>query len=234
MDKNTIVGFIPARSGSKRCPGKNTRMFFGHPLIAYTIRTARESGIFSDIVVSTDCQGTIEIAEHYGASAILRPAEISGDHSTDYEWVKHAVETLDCRADAFGILRPTSPFRRAQTIQQCWVKYQKNPLARSLRTMRASEEHPNKAWLIIGPDQAVPWLSDSQYGCDLPTNSLAKSYYQDGLFYINAMENIKNSNILTHVPVIPHVTSFPENLDINTEEDFRNALIIQTKRNMEA
>jgi N-acylneuraminate cytidylyltransferase len=86
---SSIIGLIPARSGSKRCPGKNTRLFFGHPLMAYTIAAAKESGIFDDIMVSTDSAETYNICREYGVGGIRRPDSISQDTSTDSEWIKN-------------------------------------------------------------------------------------------------------------------------------------------------
>jgi N-acylneuraminate cytidylyltransferase len=57
----TIVALIPARSGSERLCGKNIRILAGHPLFAYTIAAARESGIFDAVVVSTDSKDYAEI-----------------------------------------------------------------------------------------------------------------------------------------------------------------------------
>jgi CMP-N-acetylneuraminic acid synthetase len=61
------VALVPARGGSKRVPNKNVRRLGLHPLIAYTIRPAIESGVFDAVVVSTDSRETAEIARHYGA-----------------------------------------------------------------------------------------------------------------------------------------------------------------------
>lgn len=226
MKKETIIGLIPARSGSKRCPNKNTRMLGGKPLIAWTIKSALESRIFTDIVVSTDSEETMEIAASYGASAILRPSEISQDTSTDYEWIKHAIETLDCKDDAFGILRPTNPFRTAKTIRACWDKFRADSMAENLRTMRAAKEHPLKMWMLPNDYQyALPICLNGNDNCsyDLPTQSLFTPYIQDGLFYISMIDSIMRHGILTGEKVISYITSYPENLDINTEQDFLTA-----------
>ena len=63
------IGLIPARAGSLRVEGKNTRTLAGHPLMAYTIAVARQCGVFDRILVSTDCERTQRIARHYGADA---------------------------------------------------------------------------------------------------------------------------------------------------------------------
>ena len=77
----SIVALIPARSGSKRVPGKNIRRLGKHPLIAYSISSALGSGIFRDVVVSTDSERVAVIARHYGAEVpFLRPGELSLIH----------------------------------------------------------------------------------------------------------------------------------------------------------
>ncbi|MDX1707152.1 MAG: acylneuraminate cytidylyltransferase family protein, partial [Desulfobacterales bacterium] len=75
----SIVGLIPARAGSKRVPDKNIRRLGGHPVIAYTIAAALESGIFTDVIVSTDSEEYAKVARHYGAEVpFLRPPELAG------------------------------------------------------------------------------------------------------------------------------------------------------------
>jgi len=82
----SAVGLIPARSGSERVPGKNVALLAGHPLIAYSIASALESGIFAAVIVSTDSEEIAEIARDYGAEVPgLRPAEMSTATSEDVE-----------------------------------------------------------------------------------------------------------------------------------------------------
>ena len=91
----SIIALIPARSGSKRVPDKNIHLLAGHPLIAYTILAAKQSGIFSSMVVSTDSEEYASIAKKYGAEVpFLRPAEISNDLSLDIEWLEFTLQKL--------------------------------------------------------------------------------------------------------------------------------------------
>ena len=74
----SAVALVPARSGSQRVPGKNVAPLAGHPLIAYAIAGACESGVFDEVVVSTDSEGIAELAEHDGATVPgLRPAQLA-------------------------------------------------------------------------------------------------------------------------------------------------------------
>ena len=77
-----VVAFIPARSGSKRVPNKNIRTLSGHPMLAYTIRAAIDSGVFDAVICATDSELYADVARHYGAEVpFLRSAEISSDKS---------------------------------------------------------------------------------------------------------------------------------------------------------
>ena len=93
-------------------PGKNVRPLAGHPLLAYAIETARQSGVFERVVVSTDSEEIAEIARQYGADVpFLRPAEYATSISPDVEWLRDVLERLEERYDVFAIIRATNPFR---------------------------------------------------------------------------------------------------------------------------
>ena len=84
----SIVGLIPARAGSVRVRDKNVRPLNGHPVLAYSIASALDSGVFDDVIVSTDSELYADIARHYGASVpFLRPDAYAGARSPDIEWM---------------------------------------------------------------------------------------------------------------------------------------------------
>ena len=150
----TLVGLIPARSGSKRIRGKNIRPLAGHPLMAHTISAALRSGIFQAVICCTDSQVYGKVARRYGAEVIFRPKTISGPRSPDIAWVRHALEMLSRQGrefDAFSILRPTSPFRLPSTIQRAWKTFCRPPRGDSLRAVQLCRQHPAKMWRLGGP-----------------------------------------------------------------------------------
>ncbi|MCL2060661.1 MAG: acylneuraminate cytidylyltransferase family protein [Oscillospiraceae bacterium] len=123
MYKNkSIIGIIPARSGSKGLPHKNIRPFMGKPLMAWTIIAARKSGVLDEIFVSTDSSQYAVIAAQYGAEPpFLRPPELSGDDSPASGYIIHALrsyrERLGKTFDYFALLQPTTPLRTAGHIR---------------------------------------------------------------------------------------------------------------------
>lgn len=226
---SSLVALIPARAGSKRVPGKNIRRLAGHPLIAYTIAAALESGVFGAVVVSTDSEDYAEIARHYGAEVpFLRPAELAGSLSPDIEWVEHAIlalENLDRSYDGFSILRPTSPFRQAQTIQRAWQTFNTEQGVDSLRAVEPCKQHPGKMWVVqqrcmtpllpFAPN-GQPWHS-SQY------QALPEIYVQNASLEIAWTRVVQEGRTIAGDVVIPFFTEGNEGFDINDPKDWRDA-----------
>lgn len=76
------IAIIPARGGSKRIPRKNIKPFMGKPIIAYSIEAALQSGLFDEVMVSTDDEEIAGIARQYGATVpFMRSAETSNDYA---------------------------------------------------------------------------------------------------------------------------------------------------------
>jgi len=89
------IAIIPARSGSKRIPQKNIRIFCGKPIIAYSIEAAIRTKLFDRIIVSTDSNEIAEVASEYDAETpFLRPAELSDDYATTASVILHSLEWL--------------------------------------------------------------------------------------------------------------------------------------------
>ncbi len=227
--KPSIVGLIPARSGSKRVPGKNIRPLAGHPLIAYTVTAALQSGVFSSVLVSTDSEEYAQIARHYGAQApFLRPESLSGDLSPDIEWVEYTLSRLrneGCDYDCFSILRPTSPFRKPETIRRAWQMFLAEDGIDSLRAVEKCSQHPGKMWIVrgrrmfpllpFGPSEQ-PWHS-SQY------QSLPEIYVQNASLEIAWTRVVFEGRTIAGEVVIPFFTTGWEGFDVNKSVDWRLA-----------
>jgi CMP-N-acetylneuraminic acid synthetase len=110
-----VLALIPARGGSKRLPGKNTRLLNGKPLLAWTVQVALASRYIDSIVVSTDDEGIAQVARDAGAEApFIRPELLASDQATSEDVALHALAWLEGHGNAFPILillQPTSPLR---------------------------------------------------------------------------------------------------------------------------
>lgn len=108
------LAIIPARGGSKRIPRKNIKNFFGKPIIAYSIELALNSGLFDEVMVSTDDEEIAEIAKQYGASIpFFRSQKTSDDFATlsdVIEEVKIEYFNINKHFDTICLILPTAPF----------------------------------------------------------------------------------------------------------------------------
>lgn len=227
-----IIGLIPARKNSKRVPGKNMALLNGKPLLQYAIEGAKESKIFLEIVVSTDWDECIELAENPGINAIRRPDEFCLDTSHDYEWVNHAINAFP-GFDIFIILRPTSPFRTGETIKRAMDLFLAEPQCDSLRAIEPTRAHPGKSWIewewdgkgIIKPYTEVDGyfykLGVSSF--DLPTQSLHPVYSQNGCIHIAWTKTLEKYGNVSGVNIKGYVTQGDEGVDINTLDDLAYA-----------
>lgn len=219
------IALIPARSGSKRIRDKNIRLLNGHPLIAYSIRTAIDSGIFDAVVCITDSQEYANIAKYYGAEIpMLRPPNISGDKSPDIEWVNWSLKLLKSQGriyDIFSILRPTSPFRKPETVNSAFNLFLKDLTADSLRAIERCKQHPGKMWvfrnnrmlpLLPFSNNMTPWHS-SQY------SALPEIYIQNASLEIAWCRVALENSSITGESIVPFFSEGLEGFDINNNED---------------
>jgi len=227
-----IVGLIPARVGSKRVPNKNVLQLQGHPLLAYTISAALDSGVFEKVIVSTDSEEYAQIALHYGAEVpFLRPNSLAQDSSADIGWVAHALENLALigyEFEIFSILRPTSPFRNASTIRRAYEEFSSRTDIDSIRAVELCSQHPGKMWRIKG-DHLVPLLSVQPDGLDWfssPTQSLPEVWVQNASLEIAFSRCVLESESISGSRIAPFKTVFPEGIDINSEFDFAKAKMV--------
>jgi len=116
------IAIIPARGGSKRIPKKNIKPFLGKPIIAYSIEVALKSGLFDEVMVSTDDKKIVEIAKSYGASVpFLRSGKNSDDYATAIDVLTEVITEYQNRNQVFGYaccIFPTAPFVTATKLSE--------------------------------------------------------------------------------------------------------------------
>lgn len=105
-----IVGFIPARGGSKSIPRKNLKLLGGKPLLAWSIQSAFDAGL-ERVIVSTEDPEIHKLAKEYGAEVLERTAELAQDETSMFEVLKSEVSKIDPLPEIVVLLQPTSPFR---------------------------------------------------------------------------------------------------------------------------
>jgi CMP-N,N'-diacetyllegionaminic acid synthase len=225
----SIIALIPARSGSKRIEDKNILPLTGHPLIAYTVSAALQSGVFDDVVVSTDSKKYAQIAEAYGAQVpFLRPAKISTAVSTDFEWIDFTLKKLSGRGktyQCFSILRPTSPFRTPEMIKRAWSLFLKDGKADSLRAVEKCSQHPGKMWIVKGKHMQplLPFTEKGQPWHSRQYPSLPEVHVQNASLEIARTKVIYEDKNISGSSILPFITKGYEGFDINNPLDLKVA-----------
>jgi CMP-N,N'-diacetyllegionaminic acid synthase len=174
-----VLGVIPARGGSKRIPGKNTRLLCGKPLIAYTIEAALGAVALADIVVSTDSDEIARISRAHGADVIDQP--MASDTSTSGQVCKYVLEALGADYDLVALLHPTSPIRSPEhidgAVMMLW--WSDAPALASVSCRKRAYVHNASIYIMRADwlrtteqhycDESIPFLMDQRHSVDIDT-----------------------------------------------------------------
>ncbi len=111
------VAIIPARGGSKRIPKKNIKKFCGQPMLYYPINLAKECGIFSEIIISSDDKDILNLAKDLGATGLKRPDQLSNDTTPTLPVISHAIKEIGLAdSDLVCCIYPTTPLLESQFL----------------------------------------------------------------------------------------------------------------------
>ena len=224
----SAVALIGARGGSERVPGKNVRRLAGHPLLAYAIETARQSGVFERIVVSTDSEPIAKVARWYGAEIpALRPDEYATSTSPDIEWIAWMLPRLGEHYDLFAIVRATNPFRGPDVIRRGLEQLLATPEADSIRAVEPVKQHPGKMWVLDELGRLMRPLLDQSH-LDVAWHAgqypaLPPVYVQNSALEIAWTRVVGATGTREGRVVAPFLTEGFEGLNIDDEEDFARA-----------
>jgi CMP-N-acetylneuraminic acid synthetase len=148
------------------------------------------------------------------------------DTSPDIEWVDYTLRELQTRGrrwDAFSLLRPTSPFRTAETIQRAWQLFASEPDVDSLRAVELCAQHPGKMWVIDGRrmrpllDQPAP---RTQPWHSTPYQALPRVYVQNASLEIAWTRVVLEKRTIAGDVLMPFITEGYEGFDINDPHDW--------------
>ena len=218
------VAIITARGGSKRIPRKNIKEFCGKPIIAYSIEAALESGLFDEVMVSTDDKEIADIAVRYGAKVpFMRSSEMAGDFAPTKEVIKEVLNEYKATGrdfDTFVCIYPTAPFVTADKIKNALDLFEKNSADALLPVVRFSFP-PQRCFVIDGDKLKYKW----------PENELARSqdlepfYHDAGQFYMMKSAALFAEDTLVPKNTVPFVVDEMEVQDIDTFDDWNIAEI---------
>jgi len=227
-----IIAIIPARGGSKSIPKKNIKDFCGKPLIAHTIELAKKSTMIDRVIVSSDNHEIIDIALQYGAEApFVRPANLSQDDTVDLPVFQHCLNFLkDQEAyepDIIVHLRPTSPLRTIDMLEDGISLLINNPEADSVRAVCEPSQNPYKMWTIQNNGYLEELLSlDINEPYNQPRQKLPNVYWQNGYVDIVRSKTILDNESMTGSKILPLLVDSQHLIDIDNEITLKIAEMI--------
>jgi len=233
-----VLAIIPARGGSKSVPNKNIKLLGGKPLIFYTIKACLQSKLIDRVIVSTDSQKIAQISRKFGAEVpFLRPKSISGDLSTDVEFLTHALNWLRKKEgyvpDIVLRVPPTSPLRKTEHLDLGIRTLMVNPKADSVRPITKSPKHPYKMWKVKGK-YIVPFLPYSftrmKEPYNMPRQKLPPVYIHTGAMDIMWRDTILKLKSTSGRKIKYFLMDEKESVNIDSAVDFISAEVIMKQR----
>lgn len=227
-----LLAVITARGGSKRLPRKNLLPLAGKPLIAWTIDTAQKSGVFEEVLVSTDDPEIAEVSRGFGASVPwLRPADLASDTARSIDVLNHAMiwfESERGSLDGVVLLQPTSPFRSVGSIRGAVAQYCAQTPRQPIASVGRASSHPAWCFRLEGSCIVpyVDWTVVEARSQDLPG-----AYVLNGAIYIAPPGLVRARKPLVGPETRAFVMSDPyEAVDIDDENDWNEAVALAARR----
>ncbi len=221
MTMNSIA-IITARGGSKRIPKKNIKEFCGKPIIAYSIQAALDSGIFDEVMVSTDSEEIAAIARQYGAKVpFMRSTKTADDFATTRDVLMEVIEEYKKRRIVFetmACIYPTAPFVTGEKLRSAFAFFRRTDSALLIPVVQFSYP-PQRAYVIREGKLSFKW----EEFCYARSQDLEPFYHDAGQFYFYNVNNYMAAAGAIRENIAPYILPESEAQDIDNEEDWKIA-----------
>lgn len=214
--KNLCI--IPARGGSKRIPRKNIKPFMGKPIIAYSIEAALNSGLFDEVMVSTDDVEFAEVAKQFGAAVpFLRSEKTANDYAGLTDVIDEVITNYKEKGiifDNYCCLLSTAPFVNSDLLKQSYDLF----VEKEFDTLRpiVRFDYPIQRAYRMDEDNVVSFMQPEYL--NTRSQDLEKAYHDAGLFYWGTCAVGFKGNKWGGYVIDESVCQ-----DIDTEDDWRMA-----------
>jgi len=225
--KHKNLAIIPARGGSKRIPRKNIRPFLGRPVMAYSIEAALKTGLFDEVMVSTNDTEIADLARTLGAGVpFLRTEEASCDFATTADVIIEVIgryRELGRDFTACCCIYPTAPFVTPANLAKGFELLNETGSDSVVPVVRFGNPI-QRAFKIEGERLVMAW---PEY-MNARSQDLFAAYHDAGQFYWCRVESMLLWKRFFTDKTIPIILPEAEVQDIDTEEDWRAAEIKYT------
>lgn len=221
MAKNICI--IPARGGSKRIPRKNIKNFLGKPIIAYSIEVALKSGLFDEVMVSTDDEEIAQVAIQYGAVVpFFRSTKNSDDFSTTFDVIKEVIgsyKSIGKEFDNTCCIYATAPFVTIERLKKAYANICKKEVQGSFSIVKYS--YPIQRALVIKEDMSV--TMKIKENLKIRSQDLEDCYHDVGQFYFYETQEYLEKKSIFNMRTEPVIVSELESQDIDNDVDWELA-----------
>ncbi len=218
--KERSLAMITARGGSKRIPGKNKKNFCGKPILLYSVEAALNSGLFDEVMVSTDDQEIAALARKAGASVpFMRSAQTANDYASTDDVIREVLDTYKARGeqfDTFCCIYPTAPFITTDRLRQAMELLKETD---SVMPVVAFSYPVQRAVIIKDGELTRKW---PEYA-NCRSQDLEPFYHDVGQFYACRTEAFYREGTTDTLHMKPMVLDETEVQDIDTPSDWEIA-----------
>lgn len=211
------LALVPARGGSKRLPRKTLTLLSGKPLLAWTVATAFEAGIFDDVWVSSEDDEILSVASALGARTLRRPSALADDRATVVQVAQAALQDVARQGRSYSalyVLLPTSPLRRKETIRKAWQTFDKSGAEALMSVVRV--EHPPQ-WALREMEGWIEPLYPKEF--ELNRQSLIPAFRHDGGHFIVQAAKFMECTSIGNLRTLAFPVAEEEAVDVNTSMD---------------
>ena len=216
------IAIITARGGSKRIPKKNIKEFCGKPIIVYSIVAALSSGLFDEVMVSTDSEEIAEVARKYGAQVpFMRSAETASDYATTRDVLMEVLNEYEKRGmhfDTMVCIYPTAPFVTGEKLREACEEYERIGAKVLIPVVKFSYP-PQRCFVIKNDNLYFKW---DEYR-NSRSQDLEPFYHDVGQFYFYDVKEYLDKDGVIIENVAPYIMSEAEVQDIDNEDDWKIA-----------
>jgi CMP-N-acetylneuraminic acid synthetase len=226
--KNLCI--IPARGGSKRVPRKNILPLNGVPLLAYSIRAARNSGLFDKIILSSDDAEIIALGESEGVEIDRRPEHLAGDTATKVQVVKEYIERTKAvdEYETITALLPTCPFRTSDHLKEAFAVFEKNK--QNVPYLIGVTDYDFPIQLALEPTDDVTMKMSFKDGYNTTrSQNIEKRYHPNGAMYIATIPAFVKNGTFFNEQMLTYKMDSVSSFDIDYPWQFEVAEVLAKK-----
>lgn len=221
------------RKGSKGVPGKNLRQVAGIPMFGHSVRQAAASGLFDEVVVSSDSEEILSLAPRFGATGVVvRPPELATDSAGKVPAIAHSVvETerrIGARFDVCVDLDATSPLRFIDDIRRAVEMFEASD-AESLITGSEARRNPYFNLVEARPDGTVSVSKKPEHHV-LRRQDAPRSFDMNGSIYVWKRDSLVREPVVFYPSTILYEMPPERSIDVDSELDFKIVTWLMAER----